>query len=657
MLLRLNARITMPSYAKAVAGAVLLGMVSFFIFWDFRVLSHEYESPPVDIRSNLDFQYFDTNCVKRSAADLAKLKREVTSYENSPLFQIWVKDALAQKKPDARYPAIVGFLRSHVLLPSYSVLELGCAAGAVLRHVAEALTSMGGHGDLAGVELVPGWVEVAKRAVPNASIINADFTDIDQIKLGSEQFDLVMLNDVLEHAMVHRHACLFNVISKLSKPSTGAVYFHVPTPETQIAEGKSAGHQFYENVVPYHQVINGMAAFGFELELFQLDRDTDCGTGKENTLAAEMERSRQRGQRPTTKALGAKCSFGPNLHRHPKYAHLLFRRSEEKSLVLASQSIETPGPPELPSGPLPGPPDRLSPAPPDRLSPAPPRGVLKHAPAMDRDLIGVNIDLSYKLHVPLDWWGGLHRPTYAKAMHSLHGSDVWHDRGLQQHIQSLGLDQITYSDHGSPLNSTMLQKLLLQLRPRIFLEVGVLHGSTSIRIAKFFEQTPGFEDSFVISMDTWLLDLRFAWRGEKANGAHKAASNADTGYFQNVEIGGSSQMYFTFLYNCLKTNTSHRIIPLQTASSNGAMALIAHRLRPEFIYIDASHSNPDVFIDYENFYAILAPGGAMAVDDLHVVPAVKHAFNQFAKKYGLQPYVFDANAISANQGFIIKPLT
>ena len=64
-------------------------------------------------------------------------------------------------------------------------------------------------------------------------------------------------------------------------------------------------------------------------------------------------------------------------------------------------------------------------------------------------------------------------------------------------------------------------------------------------------------------------------------------------------------MYFTFLANALQSNTSHRIVPFQTASSNGAQALIAHRLRPDLMYIDASHANPDVFIDLENFYNIL----------------------------------------------------
>ena len=101
--------------------------------------------------------------------------------------------------------------------------------------------------------------------------------------------------------------------------------------------------------------------------------------------------------------------------------------------------------------------------------------------------------------------------------------------------------------------------------------------------------------------------------------------------------GGYSTMYYHFLANCIKTKTTDRIIPLPTASQSGAMTLLSHGIRPDFIYVDASHSNPDVHIDYENFYTILRPGGVIAFDDTGV-EAVRAAFDALVQKYDLEAH-------------------
>lgn len=83
--------------------------------------------------------------------------------------------------------------------------------------------------------------------------------------------------------------------------------------------------------------------------------------------------------------------------------------------------------------------------------------------------------------------------------------------------------------------------------------------------------------------------------------------------------------------------------------------MLAHKLRPKLIYVDASHANPDVFIDYENFYTILAPGGAMAVDDVGIVPAVRKAFDALVEAYGLSPKFYDTRGGRSNQAVVRKP--
>ena len=76
---------------------------------------------------------------------------------------------------------------------------------------------------------------------------------------------------------------------------------------------------------------------------------------------------------------------------------------------------------------------------------------------------------------------------------------------------------------------------------------------------------PEMKSSFVISMDSWLLDLRFVWR------ADKQLAERFRSYLDVPAVAGSSELYYTFLANCMAANVTHRIIPLRTSSSNGAL--------------------------------------------------------------------------------------
>jgi len=298
-------------------------------------------------------------------------------------------------------------------------------------------------------------------------------------------------------------------------------------------------------------------------------------------------------------------------------------------------------------------------------------------PAADRDLDGLTVDLAYTLNVPSNWWDGLDTsPSYNSLMMSLHGKDIWRDDRLLAHLDFLGIKGDTHEIFGSPLKGP-IEALLRQYKPKIFLEVGVFRGATSTKIATFFkEEKEGWaKDSYVLSMDTWLLDLAFAWNGGKSTHADKVKNEE---YFKVNKISGGNQMYFQFLSNCLATKTNDRIIPIQTASLNGAIALLSHGIRPDFMYIDASHANPgtiflillfyfllfsshspivlsfcsDVFLDYENFYKILKPGGVMTFDDVKSVPACRDAFNMLARKYDLKQYFLLEG--TKKQGYIIK---
>ena len=226
-------------------------------------------------------------------------------------------------------------------------------------------------------------------------------------------------------------------------------------------------------------------------------------------------------------------------------------------------------------------------------------------------------------------------------MRMLHGTNIWRDARLASLISHLGIVGVKDPD-GSPLDVKLLRSIFAAVRPKLFLEVGVFRGATSIRAAKLLARL-GLRSSYVISMDSWLFDLRFVW--------DKTRQRSVGSYFSgNAEVAGSSQMYYQFLANCLASNTSSRIIPLPSSSTNGAMALLAHRLRPDVMYV--SHANPDCYIDYENLYQLLAPGGAFAADDVHL-PAVRDAWNALLRRYSLNEVHYVGNG---TQAWFRKPM-
>ena len=277
---------------------------------------------------------------------------------------------------------------------------------------------------------------------------------------------------------------------------------------------------------------------------------------------------------------------------------------------------------------------------------------MKNAQAVDRNLNGVTVDLTYNLNVHSDWYDSFETtsPFNKHTMNAFHGHSIWDledtkvyyskkdavssDKpSLSDVLDFLKLTDSPFKTRGLPLDYTTLKKLLCEIKPKIFLEVGVFHGKTSMFVANFFKSNPAYKDSYVISMDTWLLDLKFTWNGAKSKHVETTQTKK---YFigTSKRQGGYSTMYYHFLMNCIQSGTTDRIIPLPTASQNGAMTLLSHGIRPDFIYVDASHSNPDVVIDYENFYTILKPGGVIAFDDTEI-DAVRAALDSLVAKYDL----------------------
>jgi SAM-dependent methyltransferase len=254
----------------------------------------------------------------RPLTDMAKheLANAVALYETDSRYEVKQAEARGERDLDTRAHACLRFLRERVLVKGQSVLDLGCAAGAALKHIQIILTELGGHGKLVGVELVPGWVQEARRLFePSMSFYNADITEFNL----DETFNVITLHDVIEHVQPERLFCLVHKLKKASRPGT-AVYFHVPSPETQLADDG----QFFENVLPFHILVDLMATAQFQLEYFSYDTYTDCD--RHGGVSGF-----------STRNMNASCV----VNGAPKYAHMLFRFTDQEQVFDLTRKCKT----------------------------------------------------------------------------------------------------------------------------------------------------------------------------------------------------------------------------------------------------------------------------------------------------------------------------
>eukprot|EP00526_Cylindrotheca_closterium_P017086 CAMPEP_0113619546 /NCGR_PEP_ID=MMETSP0017_2-20120614/9926_1 /TAXON_ID=2856 /ORGANISM="Cylindrotheca closterium" /LENGTH=315 /DNA_ID=CAMNT_0000529125 /DNA_START=40 /DNA_END=984 /DNA_ORIENTATION=+ /assembly_acc=CAM_ASM_000147 len=235
-------------------------------------------------------------CKPKSEEDIQGLQKEIKSYEKSRKFNTKIQEVMGKAPLSSQRKQIMNYLKEHCLRKGWSVLELGAAAGLMLRLTIDAYNTeenlKGPRGKFQGVELVPGWVEWAskyfsdKEKWGDVSFTNGDVTDFD---LGhNHTFDFVMLHDVMEHLQRDRYGCFFQQIQKITHEAS-VIYMHTPTPEAQIGDTV----QYYENVLPHHILISGMAMAGFQLVTMEHDTTSKCpGGGKHKHLPKALEDSK-----------------------------------------------------------------------------------------------------------------------------------------------------------------------------------------------------------------------------------------------------------------------------------------------------------------------------------------------------------------------------
>lgn len=270
-----------------------------------------------------EYCHLQLTCVAVNEQTRADMAREIEHYTSTKKFRRKIYEANRiehpkQAKSMRRYDSMLKFLEKHVLEGQRRLLDLGCAAGAMIKWMGNIHRQMGGPPlEAVGIELVPGWVENANKHFPQYRFFQGDITE--EIPGVSETFDVITLNDVMEHIIVERYGCLFQNLKRYSHAGT-LVYMHVPCMETQIQEGRNKRGQYFENIVSQNQLIAGMRCAGFELVRFEFDEtilghqfthDTCLSPSPDGSASRECLREKK---------------------GYPKYYHILFRQSYDSTV-------------------------------------------------------------------------------------------------------------------------------------------------------------------------------------------------------------------------------------------------------------------------------------------------------------------------------------
>jgi hypothetical protein len=122
----------------------------------------------------------ELQCQPKTEHKVEMLKKEIAEYEAHRKFSGKIKEAKGEAEVGAHHVAIIQFLKEYVLEDKMSIMELGCAAGSILRMTRDVYKDMNRpHGDLVGVELVTGWVEWAQGHFTDLKIFEGDITEFD----------------------------------------------------------------------------------------------------------------------------------------------------------------------------------------------------------------------------------------------------------------------------------------------------------------------------------------------------------------------------------------------------------------------------------------------------------------------------------------------
>ncbi len=186
--------------------------------------------------------------------------------------------------------------------------------------------------------------------------------------------------------------------------------------------------------------------------------------------------------------------------------------------------------------------------------------------------------------------------------------------------------------------------LIKALQPKTIVEIGSWKGASAIHMGQL-ARAAGLKP-LIICVDTWLGTIEsYTWR--------KSHPNLHTDMqFRN----GWPQLYYQFLTNVLRADLADMIVPLPQTSQIGLRLIRDSGVRPDLIYIDASHDYSDVKADIATAWECVADDGIIFGDDYITWEGVTRAVNEFCLSHNLIVMGCPGKFVIARQGNIADVL-
>ena len=182
----------------------------------------------------------------------------------------------------------------------------------------------------------------------------------------------------------------------------------------------------------------------------------------------------------------------------------------------------------------------------------------------------------------------------------------------------LGLPVLASDMQGWASESTTFEEIIIELQPKLIIEVGTWKGCSAIHMAKtciqhYKDFGIDYEDLEIICVDTFL--------GSVEHWVH------DQGLLMKYVENGRPNIYQQFMSNVVASGLQKYITPFPIDSLNAAEVLKKYDVLADLIYIDAGHEYRSVRNDFIVYSELLREGGYLLGDDWQYQP-VKDAANE-----------------------------
>lgn len=192
-----------------------------------------------------------------------------------------------------------------------------------------------------------------------------------------------------------------------------------------------------------------------------------------------------------------------------------------------------------------------------------------------------------------------------------------------------GFDTSIYGDTLSPGSMPadgLYESWINTYKPNLIIEVGSFLGYSAIKMAKEIKKQN--LNTKIICVDTWLGSPEHYI-------VFKEQNNDSLNY-----INGYPTLYHKFISNVIINDVQDIIYPFPYPSSIAFKILDKlfnkHNIKADFIFIDGSHEEIDVYLDLYYYYQLLSDNGVIWGDDWEW-GMVKNGVNKFVQENNLEP--------------------